>query len=115
MRDPSLAKNADNLGRIFDVGDLRVDIDQQQVLRGSEKIELPPLSFDLLIALARNAPNPVTVDDLIGRVWPGLVVSPETVSQRVMLLRNALGDDARAPHYIAGRRGRGYRLVVPVA
>jgi TolB-like protein/DNA-binding winged helix-turn-helix (wHTH) protein len=115
MRDPSLAKNADNLGRIFDVGDLRVDIDQQQVLRGSKIIELPPLSFDLLIALARNAPNPVTVDDLIGRVWPGLVVSPETVSQRVMLLRNALGDDARAPHYIAGRRGRGYRLVVPVA
>ena len=115
MRDPSLAKNADILGPIFDVGDLRVDIDQQQVLRGSEIIELPPLSFDLLIALARNAPNPVTVDDLIGRVWPGLVVSPETVSQRVMLLRNALGDDARAPRYIAGRRGRGYRLVVPVA
>ena len=115
MRDPSLAKNADILGPIFDVGDLRVDIDQQQVLRGSEIIELPPLSFDLLIALARNAPNPVTVDELIGRVWPGLVVSPETVSQRVMLLRNALGDDARAPRYIAGRRGRGYRLVVPVA
>ena len=48
------------------------------------------------------------------RVWPGLVVAPETVSQRVKLLRQALGEHANAPRYIEAVRGRGYRLAVPV-
>jgi TolB-like protein len=48
-------------------------------------------------------------------VWPGIVVSPETVSKRVTLLRDALGDDPKAPRYIAGLRGRGYQVVAHVA
>jgi hypothetical protein len=44
-------------------------------------------------------------------VWPGLVVSQETISQRVKLLREALGDDSRQPRYIARLRSRGYYLV----
>ena len=44
-------------------------------------------------------------------VWPGLVVGQETVSQRVKLLRDALGDDSRMPRYIGRLRGRGYYLV----
>ena len=47
-------------------------------------------------------------------VWPGLVVSPETVTQRVKLVRDALGDDPHAPRYILGVRGRGYRMLAPV-
>ncbi len=43
-----------------------------------------------------------------------MVVSPETISQRVKLLRDALGDDPHAPRYIAGLRGRGYRLIPEV-
>jgi acetoin utilization deacetylase AcuC-like enzyme len=47
------------------------------------------------------------------RVWPGLVVSPETVTQRVKILRDSLGDDAKNPRYVAGvrefaARGGGY-------
>ena len=49
------------------------------------------------------------------QVWPGLVVSPETVNKRVNLLREALGDDAREPRYIVGVRSRGYRLIAPVS
>ena len=49
------------------------------------------------------------------QVWPGLVVSPETVNKRVNLLREALGDDPREPRYIAGVRSRGYRLIAVVS
>lgn len=48
-------------------------------------------------------------------MWPGLVVSPETVSQRVKLLRAALGDNPKQPRYILGVRGRGYRLLAEVS
>src|SRR6185295_6301731 len=78
------------------------------------EIALPKLSFDLLLVLIRAAPAVLSNDELMAQAWPGLVVNPETVSRRVKLLRDALGDDPRAPRYVAGLRGRGYRLVPEV-
>ncbi len=66
------------------------------------------------MALARAAPNLLTLDELMDQVWPGLVIAPDTISQRVKLLRAALGDDSKTPRYIVGVRGRGYRLIAPV-
>ena len=96
---------------IYLVDDLAIDARRARVTRGDTEIPLSRLSFDLLLALVEAAPNIVTADELVERVWPGRVVSPETVSQRVKLLRSALGDDARHPRYIAAVRSRGYRLV----
>jgi TolB-like protein/Tfp pilus assembly protein PilF len=41
-------------------------------------------------------------------------VTPETIVQRVKLLRSALGDNPHAPRYIEGVRGRGYRVIAEV-
>src|SRR5579862_7883306 len=99
----------------YTVGDLLIDIGRQRVTRGESVIALPKLSYDLLLALVRAAPNLASLEELMEQVWPKVVVSPETLSQRVKLLRDALGDDPRAPRYIEGLRGRGYRLIPPVA
>jgi TolB-like protein/DNA-binding winged helix-turn-helix (wHTH) protein len=107
-RYPSLA------AQVYLVSDLRVDVGQQRVTREQVEISLPKLSFDLLLALIRTAPNLVSNDELMTLVWPDRVVSLDTVNQRVKLLRDALGDDAHNPRYVAGLRGRGYRLVGPV-
>ena len=56
----------------------------------------------------------VSKDELIAEVWGDVVVSDETLMQRVKLLRQALGDDSQNPRYIAAVRGRGYRLTAPV-
>jgi TolB-like protein/DNA-binding winged helix-turn-helix (wHTH) protein/tetratricopeptide (TPR) repeat protein len=98
----------------FRIADLEVDIGKVEVTRGGEKIALPKLSFDLLCALINAAPAVVTNDDLLAKVWPGLMVSPESVAQRVKLLRDAIGDDSHQPRYILGVRGRGYRLIPAV-
>ncbi len=95
----------------YRVADLIVDTGRVQVTRDNELIPLPKLSFDLLVALVAGAPEVVTADTLLKQVWPGLVVSPETVSQRVKLLRDALGDDSKQPRYILVVRGRGFRLI----
>jgi TolB-like protein/DNA-binding winged helix-turn-helix (wHTH) protein/tetratricopeptide (TPR) repeat protein len=108
--DPSSPPRRD----LWRVGDLVIDDGRQRVMRGDEVIELPKLSFDLLLALVRDAPNVVSVDALLTGVWPGLVVNPETVVQRVKMLRDALDDRAAEPRYIAALRGRGYRLVADV-
>lgn len=94
--------------------DIELDVGQQQVLRAGAPVDLPRLSFELLLALMRASPNFLSNEELMGRVWPGLVVSPETVTQRVKLLRDALGDDPKHPIYIEGLRARGYRLIPAV-
>jgi TolB-like protein/DNA-binding winged helix-turn-helix (wHTH) protein len=104
-----------DIGELFLVGDLHVDVGQQRVTRVGVEIPLPNLSFQLLLALIRVAPNVLSNDLLMARVWPGLIVSPETVAKRVNLLREALGDSAQEPRYIAGVRSRGYRLVAAVS
>jgi adenylate cyclase len=98
----------------YSVGDLTIDTGRQDVSRAGETIALPKLSYDLLLALVRAAPNLVSLDELMRIVWPGIVVGPETVSQRIKLLRDALGDDPREPRYIAGLRGRGYQMMATV-
>ena len=91
--------------------DLEFDAGQRRVWRGKSEIELPKLSFDLLAALIEAAPNSLSTDELMDRVWQDAVVSPATVAKRVELLRQALGDDSDEPRYIALVRGHGYRLI----
>lgn len=97
--------------RILDVD---VDLASGTVWRDGEIIDLPDLSFRLLASLAKKAPEMVSKDALMAEVWGDVVVSDETLMQRVRLLRQALGDDGQNPRYIASVRGRGYRLNAPV-
>ena len=113
MQSPLAPGNGTSPPR-FRIDDLEVDIGKAEVRRGDENIALPKLSFDLLCALINAAPAIVTNDELLERVWPGLQVSPESVAQRVKLLRSAIGDDSQQPRYILGVRGRGYRLIPSV-
>ncbi|MGO9948139.1 MAG: winged helix-turn-helix domain-containing protein [Steroidobacteraceae bacterium] len=81
----------------YRLSDLTIDTGRQLVSRATDPIPLPRLSYDLLLVLVQAAPNVVSQEELMRLVWPGIVVSPETVSQRVKLLRDALDDDPRAP------------------
>ena len=94
--------------------DLTLDLGRRSLDRGDEPIELGKLTYELLVALVEAAPNVVTHDELVQRVWGGRLTSPETVQQRVKLLRDALHDDAGQPRYIGVVRGHGYRLIPPV-
>lgn len=99
----------------FRVGDLDVDLQWQTVRRAGVEIELPDLSFRLLAALIRQAPERVSKDELVNQVWDGVVVSDETLAQRIRLLRQSLGEDGQNPDYITSIRGKGYRLICAVA
>lgn len=101
-------------GERYRIGDLLVDPDTGTVARGDRRLQLPPLSFALLVAVLRRAPDLVRRNELIDEVWCGDLVSDETLSQRVRMLREALGDDAGSPRYVVAVRGWGYRAALPV-
>jgi TolB-like protein/DNA-binding winged helix-turn-helix (wHTH) protein len=95
----------------YRIADLTLDVGRREVTRDGEPIELGKLTYTLLLELVARAPNVVTQDELVERIWEGRATSPETVTQRVKMLRDALGDDAEQPRYIALVRGHGYRLI----
>lgn len=98
----------------YRVGDLIIDVGAMRVWQGQSEIRLPPLSFELLLLFVRRAPDVVSRDECFRTVWRGVVVGPETLKQRVKLLRESLSDSSRDPRYIETVRGRGYRLLPSV-
>ncbi len=98
----------------YRVADLVIDIEGGTVTRGKETIGLSPLSFNLLVALVRRAPNVARRQELLQTIWPNEFVSDETLSQRVRFLRQSLGDTVAEPRYVASLRGWGYKLVPEV-
>jgi DNA-binding response OmpR family regulator len=52
----------DIASELFIAGDLHVDAGQQRVTRAGIEIPLPNLSFQLLLALIRVAPNVISND-----------------------------------------------------
>jgi DNA-binding winged helix-turn-helix (wHTH) protein len=95
----------------YRLDDLQIDVGARSVTRAGVELGVTGLTFDLLLALGRRAPDLVPADVLMEAVWPSQVIGPETLAQRVKLLRRQLGDEAEQPRYIASRRGYGYRLL----
>lgn len=93
--------------------DLRIDLDTQRVTRDGQPLDVQGLSFRLLACLLAHGNAVVDFDQLMAEVWAPAVVNEETVTQRVKLLRQALGDDGRRPRYVRSVRGRGYQLCEP--
>lgn len=94
----------------FRLDDLIIDLTRQRVTRADVVLDVAGLSFQLLACLLRRGVDVVPFDTLIAEVWAPAVVNEETVTQRVKLLRQALGDDGRQPRYVRSVRGRGYQL-----
>lgn len=96
------------------IDDVVVDVGQRKLWRDGQALPVTRRTFDLLLTLMENSPNLVTHEKIIARVWGAhRIVSPETLAQCVLRLRNALGDSATSPRYIESIRGNGYRLLPP--
>jgi transcriptional activator of cad operon len=97
------------------MGDWCVDPTAGQISRGDEIVRVEARTLRLLLDLAAHAGEVVSIDDLLERVWSGVIVTPDSVYQAVAALRRLLGDDPRRPRYIATVPRLGYRLVAKVA
>ena len=93
------------------VGDLTLDPAAHTVALGNRPVELTPLEFGLLHALALEPGRVLSVDDLLSRVWgTEYVGEPQVVYVHIHWLRQKLGDDPDNPRRIVTVRGVGYKL-----
>ena len=105
----TIATNA-SAPRLVDVGDLRVDLRDRIVRRGAQRLPVNGRSFQLLQFLIERYPETAGHREVIENVWKGVVVTADALSQRVRLLRKALGDERVDDGYIESVHGQGYRL-----
>jgi TolB-like protein len=102
------------LPKTLRIGDWLVNPLSGDLSRGEERVRLEARTMRLLLCLAEHPGEVVSIDMLLGQVWSGVVVTPDSVYQAVAGLRRLLGDDAKQPAYIVTVPRLGYRLVAPV-
>lgn len=82
------------------------------VTKDNQSVTLNPLSFKLLFTLAQTPELVVSNKTLMTSVWPNNVISPDTLKQRVFVLRKSLEQSTIKGLSIQTVRGQGYRLLI---
>jgi len=97
--------------RIFSGRGLVIDVAAHRVTIGERLVELTPIEFRLLFALAEGRGSPIPTDFLLTKVW-GLDYAGETahVKRYIWRLRCKIEEDAHNPKLVLTERGVGYRL-----
>ncbi|HEV8718279.1 MAG TPA: AAA family ATPase [Candidatus Binatia bacterium] len=93
----------------------RFDPTGERLWRGARAIALRPKTFAVLRLLVERAGQLVTKEELLDAVWPDTSVSDVVPIVCVRELRQALGDQADAPHFIETVPRRGYRFIAPLS
>jgi predicted ATPase/DNA-binding winged helix-turn-helix (wHTH) protein len=77
-------------------------------------VPLGARTLDTLMALVSVPNEIVSKRDLMGRVWPDIIVEEGSLRFHIAELRKALGDGKGGARYIATLAGRGYCFVAPI-
>ena len=73
-------------------GPFRLDTSQRLLLEGDRPLRLGSRAFDILIALLERPGEVVAKQELIGRVWSGMIVQEGNLKVHVAALRRTLRD-----------------------
>lgn len=92
-------------------GEFSLDPANRQLVHGNKPIDLGGRYLDVLILLASAPGQLITKDRLHDQIWRGVPVTDEALSQAIMALRKALGDDASRPRFIETVPRHGYRFI----
>ena len=97
-------------------GDVAVDLDRSEVMRGGTPIKLSAREWAVLRTFMKNMGKVVTHRMLLQQVWgPEYGDEGDYVRTYVTRLRKKLEPQPWKPRYILTERGIGYRLVAPDA
>ncbi|MCG6897846.1 MAG: winged helix-turn-helix domain-containing protein [Thiocapsa sp.] len=101
-------------GETFRVADWVADPAANRLLRDGEEVHLEPKAMGVLVCLAGHPGQVVSRRELEATVWPRTEVSYDAITNAVIKLRRAFGDDPHAPRVIETISKQGYRLIAEV-
>jgi DNA-binding response OmpR family regulator len=111
LRRTERAASATTAADRLEAGDLVIDAPAHLVTLSGRPLELAPREFALLHALALQAGQVISVDDLLAQVWGAEYVGePQVVYVHIRWLREKIEDDPKKPCRIVTVRGVGYKF-----
>lgn len=94
----------------FQWGELRLDLERKQLLRGEEPVALTATEFGLLALLARSQGGILSRDDIMHELHG---IDADLFSRAIDVLISRLRQKLQRPELIRTVRGLGYQLVPP--
>ncbi len=102
-----------NNSAIFESGDLKVDLEQRQVLVKGASIHLTPIEYKILAILIKNAGKIITYKQLLQEIWgKHRTNSNHYLRIYIQHLRQKLQDNPLNPKYIITETAVGYRFKI---
>jgi predicted ATPase/DNA-binding winged helix-turn-helix (wHTH) protein len=95
-------------------GPFRLLVARRELLAHGVPVTLGQRAFEVLLTLVSQRGELVTKDELMARVWPGVVVEENNIQVHVSALRKLLATAGDSERYLLTVPGRGYRFVAPV-
>ena len=100
--------------RVIVNGELRIDVDNHQVICSGHDVHLTPVEFRLLHFLASQPGQVISKDVLFHEVWGyDLAGGTNLVEVGIRRLREKIECDPSRPSMIQTARGAGYRFRIP--
>jgi len=99
----------------FEVAGNPVDPAGLRVTIGGSEVRLEAKAMQVLIYLAERAGRVVSRAELEEHIWPGRIVTEDSVVKAIAKLRRVFHDNAREPRIIETLPKSGYRLIAQVS
>jgi DNA-binding response OmpR family regulator len=104
-------KEEESNRRVFPEVGLTIDFDTREVTMNDTTISFTPKTFAVLEVLAKNAPRPVSHEQIAEEVWGEDTPSVrKRIKYTILLIRRKLSDDDERPSLILNRPAFGYQL-----
>lgn len=97
------------------IGDWLIHPGINSMERAGDVVHLEPKVMQVLLALASEAGEVVSREQIRSVVWPDVFVGEDVLIRAISELRRAFSDDPREPHTIQTVPKVGYRLIAPVS
>lgn len=98
----------------FQVSGYLVEPSILRVTGAGREARLEARAMQVLVYLVEHAGNVVSRAELERELWPGRVVTEDSVTNAISKLRRVFGDDAHHPQVIETIPKSGYRLIAAV-
>jgi TolB-like protein/DNA-binding winged helix-turn-helix (wHTH) protein len=96
---------------VISFGPFRLDTERRRVDRNGIPVVLSSRAFDILVLLVENRGRVVGKDEIMTRVWRGMIVEENNLAVQISALRRALAERAGDTPLIVTVPGQGYRFV----
>lgn len=93
---------------LIKIGDIELDVAKRECIYQNKPVDLTVKEFDIILLLAKNAPNVLSRDQLFEEIWnTNQIVESRSLDMHIKTLRSKLNDDGKL---IKSIYGIGYKL-----